>query len=197
MRVIGGTARGTRLRTLALAHLRPMLDRVREALFNIVRSDVAGARVLDLFSGCGALGIEALSRGAQWCVFVERDGRLVRLLGANVERCGFASRCHILRMDVFDLPHAPPPEGACPAELVFVDPPYAFVEDPNRRGDLFAALEGMRGAWIASGALLVLHHGPLPHALWPTEALRCIDRRLYGNSQLSFFRVGEAPEDEA
>ena len=85
MRVISGTARGTKLRTLDLEHLRPMLDRVKESLFNIIRDRIEGVRVLDLFSGVGSLGIEALSRGASRCIFLEQDPRLVRVLVQNLE----------------------------------------------------------------------------------------------------------------
>jgi 16S rRNA (guanine(966)-N(2))-methyltransferase RsmD len=195
MRVISGTARGTRLRTLEVPHLRPMLDRVRQALFNIIRSEVEGAVALDLFSGCGALGIEALSRGAASCTFVERDSRLASLLRENIEKCGLSARAHILRADVLALPGRRLPDGTCAADLVFVDPPYVMVDDPNQRADLFRILQDLMDSWIARGALLVLHHGPLPYALWPTRRMRCFDRRLYGNSQISLFKVGEEGSD--
>ncbi len=76
-----------------------------------------------------------------------------------------------------------------PAEVVFCDPPYAMVADPNARADLFEALERLLGGWIAPGAVLMLHHAPMPYALWPTERLVETDRRIYGRSQLTFFDV--------
>jgi len=195
MRVIGGTARGTKLRTLEVEHLRPMLDRVREALFSIIRGRLEGALVLDAFSGCGALGIEALSRGAGSCVFVERDARLARLLEENVEKCHMVDRCEVLRVDALSLPARRAPRGMAPVQVAFFDPPYAMVEDPNGRAELFAVIEEMLQWWIAPGALVVLHHAPLPHALWPTQGLECTDRRVYGRSQISLFNVpGEASD---
>ena len=196
MRVISGSARATKLRTLDLPHLRPMLDRVKEALFNIIRESVEGARVLDLFSGCGALGIEALSRGAASCLFVENDPNLARLLSQNVAKCYLSERSEVLQCDFFSLPRGRPAGAALPANLVFVDPPYAFVHDPNRRAQLFESLEQMAAEWIRPGALVVLHHEPMPHALWPTRLMECFDRRIYGRSQITLFSLREGPEHE-
>jgi len=189
MRVIAGTARRTQLRTVDVPHLRPMLDRVRESLFNIIRSEVDGVRVLDLFSGCGALGIEALSRGAQSCIFVEQDRNLRDVLVQNVAKCRMDERASILCADVFSLASRTPPRERAPAGLAFADPPYAMVDDPNQRAELFRVLEGLVGPWIADRALLMLHHRPMPHALWPAERLACLDLRVYGNSQITFFEV--------
>ncbi len=187
MRIIGGTARGTRLRTLPDPQLRPMLDRVKEALFNILQFVVADARVLDLFSGSGSLGLEALSRGAACCVFIESERALARLIRENAESCRLAARCRILEDDVLRLPQRTPPAGCSPADIALVDPPYALVDDPNSREGLFEVLESLRGAWVADSGLIVLHHRPLPYALWPTRSLLETDRRIYGESQLTFF----------
>ena len=189
MRVISGTARGTKLHALDVPQLRPMLDRVKESLFNIIRDRLDGVPVLDLFSGSGALGIEALSRGAASCLFVEQDPKLVGLLRRNVEKCHMTDRCRVLEADFFALPGQCPPAGALPADVVFADPPYAVVDDPNRRAELFGVLEGMAGEWIRAGALVMLHHEPLPHALWPTQRLECFDQRVYGRSQITLFEL--------
>ena len=189
MRIISGSARGTRLESVPNPALRPMLDRVKESLFNILREVAPQARVLDLFSGSGALGLETISRGAAGCVFVESDPQLARLLLRNVERCHVSDRCRLVRADVLRLPQRPLDGAGLPADLVFCDPPYAMVADPNARADLFEALERMVGAWIAPGALLMLHHAPMPYALWPTVRLAETDRRIYGRSQLTFFDV--------
>jgi 16S rRNA (guanine966-N2)-methyltransferase len=172
-----------------------MLDRVKESLFNIIRDMVPGSRVLDLFSGTGALGLEALSRGAEFCLFVEGDPRLVRLVTQNAERCRLVERCMTLRADVLGLTDlSPPPSARLPAGLVFVDPPYDLVDDPNRRSALFGALEGLSPSWVEPGAALVLHHEPIPYAVWPTEALREWDKRIYGRSQLTFFDYVEGED---
>ena len=97
---------------------------------------------------------------------------------------------------MFSLGEGDRPQLGPPAGLVFADPPYAVVENPNRRGDLFCALEGMVGAWIALDGLLVLHHAPMPHALWPTTRMERVDQRVYGKSQISLLQVLEDPDDE-
>jgi len=191
LRVISGSAKGVKLRSLPVCSLRPMLDRVKEALFNIIRGEVDGCRTLDLFSGSGGLGIEALSRGAATCLFVEQDKKLADLVGQNLERCRLSEKAVLLVADFFALPSLPGPQSVLPAGLVFADPPYELVRDPNDRERLFETIEALVPSWIAPQALLVLHHSPLPHAIWPTRLLEDIDRRVYGRSQLSFFRVLE------
>lgn len=194
MRIISGSARGTRLQTRSVEGLRPMLDRVKEALFNILRADVPEAQVLDLFSGSGGLGLEALSRGASHCVFVERNRVLADLVRTNAEKCRLDDRCDILVADALSLPDREPPSAGVPATLVLADPPYAMVDDPEQRGRLFQALEALFGQWVADGAPLVLHHRPMEVTSWPAASLRETDRRVYGQSQLTFFvcAVGDA-----
>jgi len=125
MRVIAGRAKGRRLRTVRGYAVRPTADRTKEALFSIVESRFAlvDARVLDLFAGSGALGIEALSRGAARAVFVEQDAAAVRVLRANVELCDFAERARVLPMTVrralLDLE-----DQGERFDVAFVDPPY-------------------------------------------------------------------------
>ena len=194
MRVISGTAKGFSLESVDKDNLRPMLDRVKESLFNLIRGEIKGGRVLDLFCGTGALGIEALSRGAESCVFVEMDQSLATLTEENLEHCRLSEKAVLLRDDFFYLASRPMPAEGLPATLVFLDPPYALIEDPNQRTDLFETLEELCDGWIAPGALLMLHHAPLARALWPTERLRHLEMRVYGNSQLTFFEV-PAEED--
>jgi 16S rRNA (guanine966-N2)-methyltransferase len=195
VRIISGTARGTRLQSADTLVLRPMLDRVKESLFGILRDTVSGARVLDLFGGSGALGLEALSRGADTCVFVEREARLVELIARNAQKCKASERCEILPADVLDLPGREPTVTGLPATLVFVDPPYVLIDDPNRRAQLFGALEALVGTWMVEGAEVVLHHRPLPHAVWPTGWPPEHDKRIYGQSQLTFFDATRGNRD--
>ncbi len=190
MRVISGQCRGVKLDSIEQKTLRPMLDRVKEALFNILQGSLEGAVVLDLFSGSGALGIEALSRGAAHCIFVEQDTAPARLIEQNLAKCGInEGRWLIIRNSVHSLPDIKPPARDAAAELVFVDPPYAMISDPRSRAELFERLEHLVGSWILPGALMMLHHAPAPYMLWPTELFLCYDRRVYGRSQLSFFRT--------
>lgn len=191
MRVISGTARGTKLRSISVPSLRPMLDRVKEAVFNIIRGEADGAKVLDLFSGSASLGIEALSRGASSCVFVEKDARLARLAWENICKCRFEGRSELLRLDFFAMPNQPAPEGKLPSGLLFLDPPYRLVEEPDGRLRLFRTLEALGGSWIAPGALIVLHHSPTRTADWPGQILQQQDSRVYGKSQITFFRFSQ------
>lgn len=179
MRIIGGTHRGRRLAGLGkgdpAAHLRPTTDRVRERLFGMLEGGrfgdpIAGAAVLDLFAGTGALGLEALSRGAAHAVFVEKGRTALGLLEANVAALGEDARARILRRDATRLG---PAEGA--ARLVFLDPPYGT--ELGRRA-LGAALAG---GWIAPGALVVWEdavEADLPDGLDRLEARRTGDTWL-------------------
>lgn len=129
MRVVGGSARGRLLRPLP-KHLgiRPTGDRVREAVFDVLASlgGVDDATAADLFAGTGAMGIEALSRGARHATFVERDGTVAALVGRNLDATGLTDRATVLRADVLRWV-----ETAGPFDLAFADPPYAFDEWPR------------------------------------------------------------------
>lgn len=196
LRIIAGTARGTRLQTLPLGDLRPMLDRVREAMFNILRNLTPGARVLDLFSGSGSLGLEALSRGAVHSIFVEGDPRLSRLVGTNIEKCHFEDRAHVLNVDAMTLAARFPPAAHERADIVLADPPYAVIDDPNRRTALFRVLEGLMDYWLTPDAIVVLHHRPMRYVLWPTDIFEEWDQRVYGQSQLTFLEPAGASANE-
>ena len=151
MRIIAGAWRGRRLIAPAGQGTRPTADRVRQALFDMImhapwggRDAIEGVRVADVFAGTGALGLEALSRGAAFATFVENDRSALLALRANVAACGAAERSRVLAIDALALPRG----EAC--GLVFLDPPYG--------GDLVArtlAVLRQRG-WLAPGALIVL-----------------------------------------
>src|SRR5438552_7753698 len=125
MRIVGGRLRGRALATPKLLAVRPTADRLREALFNILvhayGDPVAGARVLDLFAGTGALGLEALSRGAAFALFIDDAAEARALMRQNVEALGLGGTCRIFRRDATKLGAAHPVE---PFSLVFLDPPY-------------------------------------------------------------------------
>ncbi len=197
MRVIGGQYRRTTLNSLDDEALRPMLDRVKESLFNILQSEVTDAVVLDLFSGSGALGIEALSRGARRCTFVEHSRKLGRLIERNLAACGInREEVEIIGCNVLCMKNMAPPAGMAPADLVFLDPPYAMTSDPRRLGDLFLLLEELVGGWISPAGLIMLHHDPASRPSWPSNVFRLRDTRTYGRSQLSFFNVTLDPDNE-
>lgn len=117
MRVITGSARGRRLKTPTGYDVRPTTDNVKEAVFNILRDEVEGRRVLDLFAGTGQLGIEALSRGAREAVFVDSSAESLKTVKANLELCGFSARC--IRADAVAFL-----QSCGKFDVIFIDPPY-------------------------------------------------------------------------
>ena len=137
MRVVAGRARGRRLMSPKGSDTRPTSDRAREAIFNALRSvdAIDGARVADLFAGSGALGIEALSRGAASCVFVEREPAAVAVIHENLERTGVGGAT-VVRADVMRWLAG----ATAPLDLVLADPPYAFDEWPALLDATSAAL---------------------------------------------------------
>ena len=120
MRVISGTARGRKLKELQGMDTRPTTDKVKESMFNIVQFDIEGRQVLDLFAGTGQLGIEALSRGAAGCVFVEQHREAAALVRDNLRTCGFTGNSRVVQGDALAF------AAACGEkfDLIFLDPPY-------------------------------------------------------------------------
>lgn len=185
MRIIGGRARGLTLAPLgagdAEAHLRPTSDRVREAIFNLLLNGgygnpLAGARVLDLFAGTGALGLEALSRGADQLTLVD-DGAVARaLIRRNIALMRAEGQATCLRLDAGRLPANPGPAFT----LAFLDPPYG-----KGLGEL--ALAGaLAGGWLAPGAMVVWEEST---AKQPPPGFDPLDQRRYGDTHVTLLRV--------
>jgi 16S rRNA (guanine(966)-N(2))-methyltransferase RsmD len=182
MRIIAGTLKGRRLETPGWEGLRPTSDRLRETLFNIVAPRVRSAHVLDGYAGTGAIGIEALSRGAARVVFVERDPRAARLIAGNLARCGVENGYAIIRAD---LARIVAPGGGRGFDLIVLDPPYG---DPEAD-----AVVARAGAWLAAGGMLVLEHArrrPAPPAAGHLAHTRTVPS---GDSALSFYEPFAAP----
>lgn len=176
MRVIAGTLKGHRLQGPTWGHLRPTSDKLRETLFNILSSRVDGARVLDGYAGTGALGIEAISRGAAHVTFVERDRRAASLIAENLERCGVSEGYAIIRADVRGARARLPARSF---DLILLDPPY----DQPAIIDILADV----GELVAGEGLLVIEHAkraPLP---MDVGALRRARALRSGDSVLSFY----------
>ncbi len=177
MRVIAGAYKGRPLKSPRWEGLRPTSDRLRETLFNVLAPRIAGARVLDLFAGTGAIGIEALSRGAVHVTFVDRDPRALGLIAENLRHCGIAEGYAIIRANAArSLPTRP--TGA-PYDLIVLDPPYMAEEDTG------AALAVAAG-WLADGGLLVLERAARGTAPEVPGLERVRDLRS-GDSALSFY----------
>ena len=155
MRIIAGEFRGRRLATPPGKDTRPMLDRVREAMFSTLADAVPGARVLDLFSGTGSLGLEALSRGASSASFFERDRKALRALRENVDTLAVEDRVEVHSADALD-PSLWPSE----VDLALLDPPYPMLRDPAGRRQLLDGVRLLMAEHLTSGGALVLHTHP-------------------------------------
>ncbi len=159
--------------------IRPTTDRAREALFNILEhaypSSLDGARVLDLFSGSGALGIEALSRGAAYCLFVEQDAAARALVRENVESLGLAGSTRIFRRDAA---HLGPVGTMQPFRLVFADPPYG-----KGLGEK-AVASALEGGWLAADALIVVEEAAAT-PFQPPAGILVHERRTYTSTSLA------------
>ena len=139
MRIIAGTHRGRPIHMPKWEGTRPILDRQKESLFNVLREALPCLGVVDVFAGSGSLGLEALSRGAEQGTFVERGRPALQALRKNMETLGFADRAHVLARDVFSID----PERLHPFSLLFLDPPFPlYREHPTKVHDLIARLLG-------------------------------------------------------
>src|ERR1700712_459796 len=182
MRVVGGRLKGRNIASPQTQAIRPTADRLREALFNILvhayDNPFLDARVLDLFAGTGALGIEAVSRGALFTLFVDNGAEARALLRNNVESLGLGGVTKVYRRDASDLGPAHPVE---PFALVFLDPPYG-------RGLAEKALASPReGGWLAAGALLVVGEAKAAQFAAP-EGFQELERRAYDDTEFVFLR---------
>ena len=182
MRIVGGRLRGRALQGPKSAGIRPTADRLRESLFNILLhaygDPVSGARVLDLFAGTGALGLEAVSRGAAFALFVDDGAEARALIRANVEALGLGGATRIFRRDATKLGPAHPVE---PFSLAFADPPYGH-------GLAQQALASARsGGWLQPNALLVVEE-TAEAGFKPPAGYAELERRAYDDSELIFLR---------
>jgi 16S rRNA (guanine966-N2)-methyltransferase len=184
-RVIAGSARGIRLAAPGPG-TRPLSDRVKQTLFAILEPDLPGARVLDLFAGSGAAGIEALSRGAAAATFVESDHAAIRVLSENLERTHLASGARAARGDVVRWLERDGP-GAGPFDAVFLDPPYA------ESGLLVRVLELLGGSasLVAPGGRVVAKHFWRDRPPATVGLLASVRERRFGETALTFYRRQE------
>ncbi|RMH08610.1 MAG: 16S rRNA (guanine(966)-N(2))-methyltransferase RsmD [Nitrospirae bacterium] len=184
MKVVAGLQKGRRLRTPTGSHLRPTSARVREALFAIVQTRVPGARVLDLYAGTGALGLEALSRGAQHVVFVESSPACLAILRDNIRRCQAQAHSTVIGRTVeYVLHHPLGEEWDQGFDLVFMDPPYHTV-------DRCALLQQVSAARVLAPESLIIVEHFHKHVLPQTvDRLTQVHYARYGDTALSFYAV--------
>jgi 16S rRNA (guanine966-N2)-methyltransferase len=182
MRVVGGRLKGRTLASPASRDIRPTADRLRESVFNILvhayDDPIEGARVLDLFAGTGALGIEAVSRGAAFALFVDNGAEARALLRNNVEALGLGGVTKVYRRDAANPGPVHPME---PFSLVFLDPPYRMKLAEK-------ALAALRdGGWLTPGALLVVEEAK-DAAFAAPEGFEELERRAYDDTEFVFLR---------
>ncbi len=182
MRIIAGNAGGRLLLAPKGMDTRPTQDKVKESLFSILQGELADARVLDLFAGSGALGLEAISRGAAFAVFCDKARPAQQAVWHNVEALGFAARCELLRCP-WQVALRKIQARGDRFDIVFLDPPYRMAD----AGELLAAL--LQGTAVTEQTLVVYEHAKaLPP---PTDGWRCVDHREYGDTAVTFLRKKE------
>lgn len=193
MRIIAGKHRGLRLaepgRGDPAAHLRPTADRLREAIFSMLAAGrlgdrITGAVVLDLFAGTGALGLEALSRGARCVTFVEQGRVALSLIRENLRRAQRGEDAKVLALDATRLP----PCGGAPASLAFIDPPYG--QGLGER----ALASAVAGGWLAPGAVVIWEEGAV---IAPPARFSLADRRRHGAATVTTLLYEPSPAASA
>lgn len=164
-----------------------MTDRVKTSLFDSLAPRLIGARVVDLYAGVGGLGIEALSRGAAFCTFVERDPTCIGALQFNLEKTRLAERAEIAQKDVENAVEAFISRKLT-ADIVLFDPPFAAGKPPERP-ELEALAHRIAGGLLETGGLLVYHHEADTVGQFDTPRLEVLDRRNYGRNRVTVSRV--------
>jgi 16S rRNA (guanine966-N2)-methyltransferase len=179
MRVIAGAAKGVQLQAVPGSGTRPISDRVKEAVFNILGDTIIGSRVLDLFAGTGSVGIEALSRGAEEAVFVEKHPKAVATLRTNLHRTRLDAKARVFQADVFKFLN-----GDCsPFDLIYIAP-------PQYRGlwrDTLLALDSRPG-WLDPAGLAIVQIFPKEMEPLTLSTMLLYDQRKYGSTLLCFYQ---------
>ena len=179
MRIIGGKLKGRKLRSVKGTKTRPTADRTREAIFNIIAFQVPGARVLDLFAGTGALGIEALSRGAQSAVFIDISNQSISVLRENLASLPLESPTKVIRWDLsrnLNCLHS----SALVIDLVFMDPPYNENLITPTLGHLHTS------QCLANNARIIVEHSHLDPVFPDQLPFEIVDQRKYGKTLVEF-----------
>ena len=176
MRIISGQYKGTRLHTFAGNQIRPTSDRLRESIFNILGHRIRGAQVLDLFAGTGAMGIEALSRGARHAIFIDNNDQALDLIHRNLAKVRATDQATVIRWDIVRNLNCLVRDSS--SGIVFIDPPY-------RRGLLRETLENLHAVSTESAMIVVEHDTTEPLDVLP-DAYDIYDQRRYGKTLVSF-----------
>ena len=186
MRIIAGTLKGRRLLAPDFEGLRPTSDKLRETLFNVIAQRVQDANVLDGFAGTGAIGLEALSRGAAHVTFVDPDPRAAALIGENLRRCGVADRSLVIKARFIDVSRQ---LAGAPFDLILLDPPY---NEPDFPGVIQAA-----AAVLDTNGLVVLEHARRYAVPVASGALASVRTLVSGDSALTFYELQMSSEEHS
>lgn len=179
LRVIAGKAKGRKLKSVPGDTTRPITDRVKEALFNILAGDVLDSNWWDLFGGTGAVGIEALSRGASFVRFSDSNRAPIETIKSNVEHCGFKSQAEIRRGDAFHLLAAAPDKAF---EYIYIAPPQY-----HEMWQKALELVDESPAWLTDDGWVIVQIAPKEYSPIPLENLEEFEQRRYGTTLLVFF----------
>lgn len=170
--------------------VRPILDRVRESLFSILQRDIEGVRVADLFAGTGVIGLEALSRGADSCTFIDRDLACVSTIKDNITRARRESQSRVLKADAFEAAELLPESGAC--GLIFVDPPYRLLRQDRTHDKIVRLVESLAvPAVLAEDGIVVVRVPAESDMPGHIDPLVQYDRRPYGGMKICFFKYAK------
>jgi len=191
MRIIAGTKKGMNLLSPKTQVSRPITDRVKESLFSVLyKYDLpGGAIVADVFSGVGSMGLESLSRGAEFVTFVEKDPKVIAVLKQNIEKAGFVEESTVLRTNAFKV-GAPVGDGGQMYDLVFVDPPYAAAKDAGPGSALSGLLEVL-GEQVTAGGIVVVRTSGDVILLEEYGQFKIVERRKWGTMAVSILMKKE------
>jgi 16S rRNA (guanine966-N2)-methyltransferase len=178
-RIISGKARGVRLQDVPGNITRPITDMVKEALFNILGQDIIESTLLDLFGGTGSVGIEALSRGARFVRFIDKNRAAVETIKTNLERTKLQEQAEVVQMDAFTTLHQPPDRRF----------DYVFIAPPQYKGMWLRALEELdhNPGWLASGGWVLVQIDPVEMEEHEYQHFKEFERRKYGSTLLIFY----------
>jgi 16S rRNA (guanine966-N2)-methyltransferase len=187
LRVIAGTARGRRLRSVPGDSTRPITDRTKESLFNILGADIEEAAFLDLFAGTGSVGIEALSRGALFVRFLDKNQNAIHTIQANLELTGTTDRAEVMRTDSFQFLKSEPDRAF----------DYAYIAPPQYKEMWKRALMVLDGnpRWLAPDAWVIVQIHPVEYASMDLKNLVEFDQRRYGSTVLVFYECSSKQEN--
>jgi 16S rRNA (guanine966-N2)-methyltransferase len=186
MRVVSGVAKGRRLKAPSGGRIRPTADRVKETLFDIIGERVLNARVLDLFAGTGSLGIEALSRGARFVLFVDAAREAVKLIGDNLVRTAMEERAETWRSDALAAVARLKKEGRH-FDIVLLDPPYGY----DHIGGILRQLQ--QANLFSRRSLMVVEHHKRTEIPNRVDSMERIDQRRFGDTMISFYQEKVSP----